>query len=331
MHATGALQADDSLGERASMPRASIMLSSWLGKNAEQLIQGPKTFIRQARASLSGPLPPEMARKPSAQTQGDLRAALRSRGGATAPRLSLATSSAPVERLDRQHILATQHREGGWDCQVEGGRQKRNTIAVVSLSSSPDARTSHLAWEKRLKYWCHQNQTPEEHVRLVEASLLPSPSRWRLSLVLQGLEVVVEEGMDAMEQSLDGEEPDRYPKLLSARSTCPWECVQRRVANAEEATLGAPVEFFLEVLLAPDAASTLQPATPDQRQDGVCSESEENVEPLESFAGWLNENSALVRVDAAATNLSWDFPLSKDEKRERLVMFLCHENDSQWR
>eukprot|EP00971_Amphidinium_carterae_P213975 4246351-Amphidinium_carterae.1 len=207
------------------------------------------------------------------------------------------------------------------------GRQKRNTVAIVS---SPKTANSHHAWEKRLRHWCDQHKIPDGHVRLVEATL-PHPSQWRLSLLLQGLEVVVEEGMDAIEEQA-GEERDRYPKLVSAKASCPWECVQRRVARAEAATLGAPVEFFLEELLVPEGveAATTQHAS-DRREHRDSLEELNELEHLESFAGWLNENSGLVRVDATAANMAWDFPLSKDEKRERLVMFLCHENDSQWR
>eukprot|EP00403_Amphidinium_massartii_P044641 CAMPEP_0178461148 /NCGR_PEP_ID=MMETSP0689_2-20121128/49136_1 /TAXON_ID=160604 /ORGANISM="Amphidinium massartii, Strain CS-259" /LENGTH=369 /DNA_ID=CAMNT_0020087927 /DNA_START=76 /DNA_END=1182 /DNA_ORIENTATION=+ len=321
----------------AQSAEATLDVFRAFSMNAEQLwsmgMEAPRTFIRRTRASIASwqipdgkpgeTRPTTSGDSPSRPAQEtDLRAALRNRGGAPAPpRLS-------VSQLDAPALIADRDRHRHRRSTLPSATEKAPQPLEEDLRSASTQSNMKKVWNRRLLQWVRSNDIPEAHLRILGVSLTSQPQRWHLRLLLQGVEICLEEASD-------------QPTPLA------------RVSQAEKVASGAPVETFLQHFFflqsdGPDspAGSGTPEQTPlpsDRQSDGreesfseanTAAELEDGehqaMQQGSSFAGWLAETSPFVRMDGSAETLSWDFPLSKDEKRERLVMFLCRENDNQW-
>lgn len=132
--------------------------------------------------------------------------------------------------------------------------------------------------------------------------------------------------------------------VLGAESRCRWPLVQRAVASAASLTTGRPLEELLEALAkgfgleqppsprggeaSPARRSSTEedgsslPGTPRSRADidGGLGVSTSAPGLAASFADWCRSRPPLLRFQHASTGMGWDFPLSKAEKHELLLL-----------
>jgi len=170
---------------------------------------------------------------------------------------------------------------------------------------------------------------------------------WQVRILWRGIavELLLEGGVDAGAfPALAGEaaatEAATSAVLSGARTDCRWHEARLGVATAAERALGRPPEAFLDALH--DIWCELSPGgemlTPRPGAGRVASPSEtvlsrsssqgegdddESLGP--SFGEFLAERPPLWRFDNYSQGLAWDYPPSKAEKRELLLVQLLAE------
>jgi len=170
---------------------------------------------------------------------------------------------------------------------------------------------------------------------------------WQVRILWRGIavELLMEGGVDACAfPAAAGEaaaaEAAMGAVLAGARTDCRWQEARLSVASAAERALRRPPEVFLDALhdmwceLSPGGdmltprpgactvASPSETALSRSTSQGDGDE-EESLGP--SFGEFLAERPPLWRFDNFSRGLAWDFPPSKAEKRELLMLQLLAE------
>lgn len=234
--------------------------------------------------------------------------------------------------------------------------------------AQPPCRSA--GFQQRLTAWSRQVGLPPELAPILLAEgrahqgLAPGPPdfefertvevavAWQVRILWRGIavEILLEGGVDAgAHPAAAGEaaaaEPAVTAVLAGARTDCRWHEARLGVASAAERALGRSPEAFLDALhdmwceLTPGGemltprpgACTL--ASPSETVLSRSTGEEDDDESLEpSFGEFLEEKPPLWRFDNFSRGLAWDFPQSKAEKRELLLLQLlaeARENDTE--
>jgi len=169
------------------------------------------------------------------------------------------------------------------------------------------------------------------------------PRRLEVALIWLGVEVRLQlTGFPSFSAGTELE----FNTVVAASTECCMGGINTLVERAARASLGGPVEAFLDSLAEAwgiRTCSTLQalaPGTPPRSLQGeVDSEDEEEAadtfdsyededscyDNMASFEAWLSDRPPLFRFEQAAKGLAWDFPLSRQEKKELLIQQLFAE------
>jgi len=232
--------------------------------------------------------------------------------------------------------------------------------SAATVGAQPPCRSA--SFQQRLTAWSREVGLPPELAPILLAEgrahqgLAPAPDveqsvevtvAWQVRILWRGVavEILLESGVDAFAYpAAAGEaaaaEAALNAVLAGARTDCRWQEARLSVAAAAERALGRPLEAFLDAMH--DMWCELSPGgeilTPRPGACTVASPSEtllsrstsqgdrdedESLGP--SFGEFLAERPPLWRFDNFSRGLAWDFPPSKAEKRELLLLQLLAE------
>jgi len=207
----------------------------------------------------------------------------------------------------------------------------RRGFSVASPARSESA-VAEAPLQKRLDDWAAEVGFARPRVtcepREVPRASEESPQLMEVKLLLHGVEVCVQMSASA----------NRIAIVDGATTVCRWAFIARGVSEAAMQAKGEALEVFLDHLLEAWELSTRK-ASPGAPQDLSESEEEDNEDVEEeeyadeeeentavrSFEDWLFERPPLFRFDQAAKGLAWDFPPSRSEKKELLLLQLFAE------
>jgi len=145
---------------------------------------------------------------------------------------------------------------------------------------------------------------------------------------------------------------------LGAETRCRWPLAERRVAMVAEAVVGQPLEELLDCLLDAFRDGLDDDQVGDSFEEGATSPTRSriscegsgdfedegasrsgastpaSVRPTDfdmglarSFARWLDDRPPLLRFQNAARGMAWDYPPSKTEKHELLLLQLFAQEE----
>lgn len=226
----------------------------------------------------------------------------------------------------------------------------------------------NASFQQRLTAWSRQVGLPPELAPILLAEgrahqgLAPGPPdfeqnvevavAWQVRILWRGVavEILLEGGVDACAYpAAAGEaaaaEAAVTAVLAGARTDCRWHEARLSVASAAERALGRPPEAFLDAMHdmwceltpggeiltpRPGACTVASPSETVLSRSTGDGDDDESLEP--SFGEFLEEKPPLWRFDNFSRGLAWDFPQSKAEKRELLLLQLlaeARENDTE--
>lgn len=219
----------------------------------------------------------------------------------------------------------------------------------------------NASFQHRLTAWSRQVGLPPELAPILLAEgrahqgLAPGPPdfeqgvevavAWQVRILWRGVavEILLEGGVDAgAYPAATGEavaaEAAASAVLAGARTDCRWHEARLSVASAAERALGRHPEAFLDALHdmwceltpggeiltpRPGAFTVASPSETVLSRSTEDGDDDESLGP--SFGEFLAERPPLWRFDNFSRGLAWDYPQSKAEKRELLLLQLLAE------
>lgn len=219
------------------------------------------------------------------------------------------------------------------------------------------------AIDEQLRQWAQQvHLSPGEvYLAAVRAALGPGESV-EAAVIFQGVEVLVE--LALCSGAAAGRAATLRSTVLGARTRCTWEVPQRLAAAAARSAHGSSIEAFMGAYLvalrrgeagditksalegASGASTTTRGGRPGSprslAENSSEDESPRSPRPAEpdprtpqrgapnrrSVVGqWILEREPLWRCEHASVGLGWDYPLSKAEKKELLLLTFAAEEE----
>eukprot|EP00933_Yihiella_yeosuensis_P062811 TRINITY_DN65809_c0_g1_i1.p1 TRINITY_DN65809_c0_g1~~TRINITY_DN65809_c0_g1_i1.p1 ORF type:complete len:470 (+),score=116.13 TRINITY_DN65809_c0_g1_i1:88-1497(+) len=175
-----------------------------------------------------------------------------------------------------------------------------------------------------------------------------------------GVEILMKLNPSGVVQSFSEESQHGFGDFVTAWTECHWSSARSSIVSASTEAAGKPLETFLDLLSeAWDAEvskaqeqssntaatddgledSQIQAGTPSHHGESRGEEREEEFENEEeyseeeygmgSFEEFLSARPPLFRFEACGRGLAWDFPPSKQEKKELLLLQLFAQEGQQ--
>jgi hypothetical protein len=267
----------------------------------------------------------------------------------------MSPSSEAKQAADKREAPRNQRKS--WVPKVDGQQgSEKQTGGSVSLASMPQRGASQLyqnSLEKQLSALVKRHDLSPTDARIV--SLSPTALGQTVSIALRGAEVLVE--LDPMAGSANS-------VVKGAHTHIAWPALKRCILTALDTALNLNFSDFLDAVLSAwpkeeqDETHQQRPGALDvstsecndqlffedsrENEDAMSDEEEETIpiSPIgkqqlrvlpkssraRSFCFWLNTRQPLWRFDHKCDGLAWDFPQSKAEKREFLLLSVLNEN-----
>lgn len=268
--------------------------------------------------------------KPKEAPKNALAAALRNRGGA--PAIAEVKKTASSSNKGYESPSST----GGFNSSSSSGGGAE-IEQICSMNETFNCLVQTLtAWSRsRLS----QESNPPALLPSVRAVATKGCPQMEASMIWFGVLVRLQ-----VQPSQANRFKSRLLNFVSASSDCQWEHAQSAISTAAAISVGQRLEVFLDELMqawnksmnsqqkiveAEDIQQSAPLTHPTQEESGDFENLEDyddgEFEYLGSFEEWLASRPPLFRFDQASRGLAWDYPPSRQEKKELLLLQLFAE------